>query len=142
MDLRTFNYYVEGRVFEWVMSIAMIAVSVEIFFWPEMINSNAFLWMVPWLSEFDIAMLLLTVGWLRCTALILNGQRMFGVHLGPYIRAVGSVVCAFLWSQFAVTLLALSIQQGYPSPGLPFWVMFTFGEIYAAYTTVKNGRNG
>jgi hypothetical protein len=142
MNLRSFNYYVEGRVFEWVMSVAMIAVAVEILIWPQTAENNAFFWMSPWLSHGNIAMLLMTIGWMRCAALMLNGQRMFGSKLGPFIRAAGSVLSAFLWSQFAVTLLAASINQGYPSPGLPFWTMFTFGEVYAAYTTVKNGRSG
>lgn len=130
------------------MGISMVSVAFEIFFWPEMIKSSAFVWLSTFMREGDIALLLLLLGWSRCAALMLNGQQLFGgrellgIKVGPMVRAVCGVVSALLWSQFAVTLGWISYAQGYPSPGLPFWIMFTFAEIYAAYTTVKNGRSG
>jgi hypothetical protein len=46
-----------------------------------------------------------------------------------------------MWSQFVMALLRLSILQGYPSPGLPFWTMFVVVELYVAYRAVAgDGR--
>jgi hypothetical protein len=69
---------------------------------------------------------------------MINGQTVGGRKIGPYIRAVGSVLSSVMWVQFALALLQLSIKQGFPSIGLPFWIMFTIAELYVAYTTVKN----
>jgi hypothetical protein len=38
-----------------------------------------------------------------------------------------------MWAQFALALLRLSLEQGFPSPGVPFWTTFVAAEIYVAY---------
>jgi hypothetical protein len=136
---KNINYYVEGRVFEWVMGLSMAIVGLEIIVWPNAIDASAFRELNLVISERILTFLLLLIGWSRCSALMLNGQRLMGVKLGPYIRAACSIASAMIWMQFAIALAELSIFQGQPSPGIPFWTLFTAGELYAAYTTLKNG---
>lgn len=136
---KNINYYVEGRVFEWVMGLSMAAVGLEIIIWPDTIDASAFRELDLVIGKSTLTFLLLLIGWSRCSALMLNGQWMMGVKLGPYIRAACSVSSAIIWMQFAIALTELSASHGAPSPGIPFWTSFTAGELYAAYTTLKNG---
>ncbi len=136
MSLRSFNYYVEGRVFEWCMGIGMMVAAIECLVWPQVINGGGLLTLYVPVSALIIALLLL--GWSRCAGLMLNGQTMFKNKLGPYTRAICGVLSAIIWAQFVLSLIEQWIDRGYPSPGIPFWFMFTVGEIYTAYTTMKN----
>ena len=133
------NYYVEGRVFEWVMGLSTFFAGMEYWFWPEVIKDSSFHYLTSYIPHELLLFILIVLGWSRCSALMLNGQTMFGVRMGSYIRAACGVISGVLWAQISVALLLLSFDRGLPSPGLPFWVMFSFGEVYAAYTTVKNG---
>lgn len=138
MPLTRFNYYVEGRAFEWIMSISMCIVAVEVFIWPQMGNSTTFKFLREAVSADLLAFVLLFVGGVRCIGLMLNGHTVGLLKIGPWIRAIGSVISAMMWAQFALSLLHLSVQQEFPLPGVTFWTMFTLGELYVAYTTVKN----
>lgn len=133
-----FDHYVEGRAFEWVMSIAMFFAGVELLVWPNTISFGAFQWILLVMSQHFIAVFMILVGWLRMCGLMLNGQTIFGKPFGPYSRSVGSILSATMWVQFSFALFLSSLDRGAPSIGLPFWTMFTVGELYVAYTTVKN----
>lgn len=110
---------------------------IEFLIWPAALQGSAFRFLP--LPEIDLAFGVVLLGWSRCAALMLNGQKILGVKAGRYVRAGCGVVSAILWAQFTLALLQLSIAQNLPSPGLPFWFMFTIGELFGAYSTVKNG---
>lgn len=133
-----FDYYVEGRAFEWVMAIAMFFAGVELLIWSNTISFGAFQWILLVMSQQFIGLFMIVVGWMRMCGLMLNGQTVFNRQIGPYVRAVCSVLAATMWVQFAFALILSSLERGAPSIGLPFWAMFTVGELYVAYTTVKN----
>lgn len=135
VNLKSINYYVEGRGFEWAMGVASIPAGFIFLFWPAEVKSIY----TVLASHHVLGLSLIALGWSRCAALMLNGQEMFGIQLGPYVRAVCGVLSAILWMQFTFALVQVSMTRGYPSPGIPFWAMFTLVELYAAYTTVKNG---
>lgn len=132
------DYYVEGRVFEWVMGLSMLFVSIELILYPEAIKASAFRYLNTFMAVSTLTFIMFVLGWSRCAALMLNGQSMFGVQMGPFVRAGAGVLSSAIWIQFVIALIALSIEQDYPSIGIPFWTMFTIGELYAAYTTIKN----
>lgn len=132
------DYYVEGRAFEWVMGISMFCAGAEILIWQDTISFGAFQWLLLVMSQQFIGVFMVTVGWLRISGLMLNGQKVAGRPLGPYVRSVCSVLSASMWIQFAIALLFVGFDRGAPSIGLPFWFMFTAGELYVAYATVKN----
>lgn len=140
MSLQRINYYVEGRGFEWSMSLGALSCGVIFLIWPQAVFQSAFTMLLAFMPTHVLALALIAIGWSRCAALMLNGALMFGVRLGPYIRAGGGVLSAFFWVQFVFALIQISIERGYPSPGIPFWTMFTLTELYSAYTTVKNRR--
>ncbi len=141
MTLKTINFYVEGRAFEWCMGISMMAAAIEGTIWPRAVEGSGLL--TAYVPPSALIMALLLLGWSRCAGLMLNGQTMFKSRLGPYVRAICGVLSAIIWAQFVISLVAQWVDHGYPSPGIPFWFMFTIGELYTAYTTIKNrNRHG
>lgn len=139
------DYYLKGRVFEWLMTCSMLGLSVQVIIWPKTIEFSAFTYLVEAVSDKFVALFMFSIGWIRACALALNGHEVWGMKLGPLIRSVVAALCAVMWGQFAFALLQLSIYQSRPSPGLPFWTMFVFGEMYVAYRAVRDGfevKNG
>lgn len=138
--MERFNYYVEGRGLEWVIACGMLILSTELIFWPETLQARVFTLVLFVFSTKSISVILFVLGWAKCCGLMLNGQKVANVKLGPYIRAGSSVLSSVLFGQFTLALLKSSIDRGHPSVIMPFFFMFTFGELYVAYTTVKNAR--
>lgn len=135
------RYYVDGRLFEWSMTVPMLALSVLSFIWPLTLRGSAFRWILAVGSPPLIEVTMFTISWAALIGLLLNGHAVRGIRLGPIIRSATAVARAVIWVQFALALFRLSIIQGYPSPGLPFWLMFTVTELYVAYRAVAgNGR--
>lgn len=135
------RYYVDGRLFEWSMTLPMLILSVMAFIWPETLRGSAFRWILSVGPAPLIEILLFLISWSALIGLLLNGHAVRGIRLGPVIRSITAVARAVMWSQFVMALLRLSILQGYPSPGLPFWIMFVVTELYVAYRAVAgDGR--
>lgn len=140
MSLNRINYYAEGRGFEWSMAIGMVCCGFIFLIWPEALAQSAFTTLQMVFTSYSLAFAMILIGWSRIAALMLNGQPMFGARAGPYVRAIGGILSALFWVQFVFALIQISIVRGYPSPGIPFWIMFTLTELYSAYTTIKNRR--
>lgn len=135
------RYYVDGRLFEWTITIAMLWLAVATFVSPNALRASAFQWIVLAMSPTFVEIFLFMVGWTRLIGLLLNGHMFRGRRLGPIIRAVTAVFCAAMWVQFDLALVELSAHQGFMSPGVPFWSMFVFAELYVAYRAVAgDGR--
>ena len=135
------RYYVDGRLFEWVMTLSMLVLAGMTFTWPDTLKSSAFQWVAQVMSNSFIEIFLFFVGWIRFIGLLLNGHQINGYRIGPILRAGCAGLSAVMWSQLALALFHLSAQQGFPSPGIPFWVMCVNGEIYVAYRAVAgDGR--
>ncbi len=135
--MNRFSYYIDGRLFEWVMSISMVFLSVEIFVWPDTLKASAFRWVLQVMSEDFIGVVLLGAGVFRCAALVANGSSMV---IGPRVRAIGALCGAVIWVQFGMALIKLSIDQHFASPGIPFWFMFTLAELRVVYRAVLDVR--
>jgi hypothetical protein len=131
------NYYLDGRLFEWVMSVSMVILAIEIFAWPETLKESAFQWATMVMNTEFVGVVMFGAGWFRCWALIANGSSM---AIGPRVRAIGALVGAVLWFQFGLALAKHSIDQGIPSPGIPFWFMFTLAELRITYRAVLDVR--
>jgi hypothetical protein len=140
VPLRRFNYYVEGRVFEWTMAVSMLVGGIEIVAWPELVSFGLTPWMVTIVPQIYVGLFMMAVGWLRVSGLMLNGQTIMDVIVGPYVRAVCAILSSSLWVQFAFTLIVISYETSKISVGIPFWTMFTFSELYVAYRAAKNVR--
>lgn len=134
MTREFFHYYVRGRVYEWCMGIGMFFSGLEMLIWDNVVTFGAFHWLLLVLSQKWIGILLFFLGWIRISALMFNGQMLFGRRAGWLIRAICAIISASIWAQFSFALLQQSIVQGFPSIGLPFWTMFVFAELLVAYS--------
>jgi len=140
VPLGRFNPYVEGRVFEWIMAISIFVGGIEVVGWPRLVTFGLTPWMVTIIPQHYVGFFMISVGWLRMSGLVLSGQKILEVEVGPYVRAVCAVLSGSLWVQFAFTLIVVSYVEGKLSVGIPFWIMFTVGELFVAYTVAKNAR--
>lgn len=131
------NYYFDGRLFEWVMSVSMVLLALEIFIWPVTLKASAFQWVTLVINSQFIGVVLFFAGWFRVLALVANGSSL---AIGPRVRAVGALFGAVIWFQFGLALVYLSVEQNFPSPGVPFWFMFTLAELRITYRAVLDVR--
>ena len=127
------HYYIKGRVFEWTFALAMFIAGIQCLLWDNVISFGAFRWMLEIMSQKWIGTLMFFVGWIRISALMFNGQLLFGRRMGWMVRAVCAVISASLWAQFAMSLLQGAFLSGTPSIGIPFWTMFMCAELLIAY---------
>lgn len=134
------DYMLYGRVYEWWRSLAMIELALEIFGWRDVLKASAFQWLLLIMSTAFVGWFMLILGMLCVVALLLNGHSIYDVKVGPYLRSSIAILCAAMWVQFALALLRLSVLQGFPSPGVPFWSMAVFAELYIAYKAVFNAQ--
>lgn len=135
------RYYIDGRRFEWVITLAMLWLAVALFIAPEALRASAFQWIVLVMPTGFIGVFLLLIGWTRMIGLLLNGHTLVGIKIGPIIRSSTAIICAVMWVQFDLALFEFSARQGFMSPGIPFWSMFVIGELDVAYRAVSgDGR--
>jgi len=131
--------YVNGKLFEWVMTLTMLGMAVEIGFFPETLESSVFFLITDTLGTNFIGFFCTVIGLIRFGGLLFSGGILFnGVRTGPWLRAVAAVLSSAMWAQFVVGLFKFSIFQGYPTPGIPLWLFITLGEVYIAYRAMNN----
>lgn len=129
-----FHYYMKGRIWEWAMGLAMFLAGIELLIFDNVISFGAFHWMLLLVSQKWIGTLLFFIGWMRISALMFNGQLLFGRKFGWGVRAVCAVISATIWAQFSLALVQNSIGTGVPSVGIPFWTTFIAAELMVAYS--------
>lgn len=129
-----FTYYVKGRIYEWTMAFVMFFSGLELLIWEHVLTFGAFGWLLLVMSQKLIGVLMLFIGWTRISSLMFNGQLLFGHRFGFIARASCAVLSAVVWAQFSFALLAISINQGFPSIGLPLWTLLVFAELLVAYS--------
>lgn len=129
------RYYVDGRLFEWSMTLPMLLLSIMAFIWPQTLRSSAFQWIAVVMPIPVTETIMFLISWTALIGLLLNGHEWNGTRIGPFIRSAAAIARAVIWAQFAWALFRLSCLQGFPSPGLPFWMMFAVTEIYVANRT-------
>lgn len=134
----TIRHYFSNRLFEWVMTFAMLAIACEIAIWPNTIGASAFRFILRIVSPEDMGIFFLVFGIVRVIALIANGN---WPEYGPRLRAVGAGSAALMWGQMFVALLLLAPHNsGIPSPGIPVYFALTVGELLSAYRAISDAR--
>ena len=132
--------YCRNRLFEWVMTLSMIGMAVEIAIWPKAVAASSFRLMLGVINPLNIGMFFLAFGLLRIAALIANGS--WPEH-GPRMRAMGAGAAALMWGQMCVALFLLTAQRnGIPSPGISLYFFLTVGELVSAYRAISDARTG
>lgn len=131
-------YMVDGRLFEWVMSIPVVILSVMLFVWPQVAQAPAFR-LFSWAVPADlISVSLLACGVACIVALIVNGASL---SIGPRVRSWTAMMRSVLWLQFGISTLQAGIEQGYPYTVQPFWFTFALAELWVAYRAVLDVRS-
>ena len=135
-----FMGYCRNRLFEWVMTLTMLGIAVEVAIWPAAVGASSFRFMLLVISPSNIGMFFLAFGFLRIAALIANGS--WPEH-GPRMRAMGAGAAALMWGQMFVALLMMAPQNnGIPSPGISLFLFLTIGELLSAYRAMSDARPG
>lgn len=127
------SYYVKGRHFEWTFALSMFFAGAQLLIFDNVLSFGVFQWLQQIVSQKWIGSILFFVGWIRISALMFNGQLLFGRRFGWAVRAVCAVIGASMWAQFVLALIQNAVVTGAPSLGIPFWVIFTFMELMVAY---------
>lgn len=136
-----FNLFVchcRHRLFEWVMTAAMLGLAIEIAIWPGTIGASAFRYMLQVVGTQNLGTFFAVAGLLRIAALTANGR--WPVY-GPRIRAVAAGCGALIWFQMLIALFILAPKSGIPSPGIPVYLALTFGELISAYRAATDVRS-
>lgn len=124
------------RLFEWVMTFAMLGLAVEIVIWPQTIGASAFRFVLVIVSTENMGLFFLAFGVVRIVALFANGR--WPEH-GPRMRAMGAGASALMWGQMCIALFMLAPHnQGIPSPGIPVYFALTIGELISAYRATSD----
>jgi hypothetical protein len=135
-----FMGYCRNRMFEWVMTLAMLGIALEIAIWPSSIASGSFRLLLVVISPAELALFFGTFGLLRIAALIANGS--WPEH-GPRMRAMGAGAAALMWGQMCIALMLLTPDLGgVPSAGIPVYFSLTVGELISAYRAISDARPG
>lgn len=132
------EYYLRGRLVEWMMSTPIIILSLMLFVWPQITEAPAFQLFAAVVPSRLIGVVLLIVGVSCIVALLVNGASM---SIGPRVRSWAALARSVLWIQFGLSTVEASIAQGYPYTVTPFWFTFAVAEIYVAYRAVLDVRN-
>lgn len=128
-----FNFLVchcRHRLFEWMMTAAMLMLALEIIIWPGTIGASAFRYIARVVYPENLALFFLVIGAFRIVALFANGQWPV---IGPRIRAGAAFGAAIIWGQMLAALIVLAPTTGIPSPGIPVYFAITIGELISAY---------
>ena len=130
--------YCRNRMFEWVMTFAMLGIALEISFWPSSIESGSFRLLLIIISPTGLSLFFGAFGLLRIAALIANGS--WPEH-GPRMRAMGAGAASLMWGQMCIALFLITPNQGgVPSAGIPVYFALTIGELLSAYRAISDAR--
>jgi hypothetical protein len=134
MPLSLPGYTRTDRLFEWIMALTMVLLSLTLAHPAETFERSA---LRPLLeagfSEDFLASTFGLMGALRACALFANGRIP---TYGPWARNVGAFVGSLIWSQMAAVLLYDSIRTGLPALTAPIFLGLAIGEVASCYRSV------
>jgi hypothetical protein len=138
VDMIDIDSFYRNKLFEWVMTCAMLGVAIEIALWPETIQASSFRYMLNLISAGNMGIFFLVFGAMRVAALIANGS--WPEH-GPRLRAMGAGAASLMWGQMCAALFVIIHVKGIPSPGIPVYFALTVGELVSAYRAISDARS-
>ena len=106
----TLHHYCGNRLFEWVMTLALLALGVLVIQWPDAMAASAFRYVLHIIGPIHLGIFYIVIGGFRIAALIANGSWQHG----PYVRAFGALAGAVIWSQMDLALVLLIPHAGTP----------------------------
>ena len=130
-------YYLDGRLFEWTFSVCSLSLGVGMLIWPKMAHGRIVRVLVELVGWPAVALVFFTVGFASIVALIVNGNSW---TIGPRVRSICAIIRGILWGQFVTSMVYVSLDQGFPSPMVIFFSVFTASEFYIVYRAVLDVR--
>lgn len=131
------HHYLKNRLYEWSVTIPLIAVSCMVVVWPQILSAPSFKYFSEKFSAELILGFLFTCSVVCCIALLANGASFV---IAPFVRSWAAMGRAVIWFQFSISTFSASLALGYPYTVTPFWVMFMLVEFYVAYRAVLDVR--
>lgn len=132
------QYYLDGRLFEWTFSFCALVLGTAMFAWPKMAHGSIVKVLIDLIGWPAAAGIFAMVGLASLTALVVNGQSL---AIGPRVRSICAIFRSVLWAQFTLSMIYVSIAQGFPSPMVFFFGIFTLSELYVVYRAVLDVRD-
>ena len=131
--------HVGNRLFEWLMTVAMLLLAVHIFIWPSSIAASPFQLLLLIIRPESLAFWFLLFGLIGIAALIANGA---WPRWGPVMRATAAFGRAMIWGQMAAALFMLIPEIGSPpSPDIPVFCVLTIGEFISCYRVLATNAS-
>lgn len=134
----SFQYYLDGRLFEWSFSACSLLFGLVLLAVPSTSRGSIIRPLFDLVGWPAIGMIFLVVGVASVVALVVNGRSM---SIGPRVRACCAIWRAALWSEFALAMTQVSYNEGHPSPMIIFFSVFTASEFYVVYRAVLDVRD-
>jgi hypothetical protein len=127
--LKALAAFVGYRSTEWLNVGCFFGLFVEVLVIP---NSATFQYMSGSGRSYGLAIIFLLTSYLRALALILNGR---SYYYGPYLRAIGALVGAVLWTLLSVSLARIIFDHQYLSEpiSIPIYVALALSELLTVY---------
>jgi hypothetical protein len=134
---RPITFYLDARLFEWAFSVPMIFLGVSILISPAIANGSILHVLVGSIGALLAALVFVAVGITGIVALIANGRSM---RVGPRLRSLSAVIRSILWLTFTLSMVRVSIEQGFRSPMVFFWSSFIVTELYISFRAALDVR--
>lgn len=126
------------RLFEIVMTGAMLGLGCWVVIWPGSIGESAFRAVLEIFGVVTLTLVYLSIGVSRAFALYVNGSSFVW---GPIVRAVGALGSAGVLFQMDMALVRLHFDNGSdPSPGIPIFTALVCGELISTYRAAADVR--
>lgn len=125
----------ENRLFEWVMTGALLGQGLTMLVWPIAIEVGLFRYILLVAEPDILATIYLLLGIFRSVSLVID--RRF-LKWGPRLRAIGASGAALLWLQMTASLVQVVPLQLAPSISIAVYFSLAVGEFYAMFRAVKD----
>ena len=132
------TYYLDGRLYEWTFSVCSLWLGLSMLVFPSIANGSIVKVLVDLVGWPMVAIIFILVGLASIAALIINGSSH---EIGPRVRSICAILRSILWAQFVLSMIYVSKLQGFPSPMVIFFSVFTASEFYVIYRAVLDVRD-
>lgn len=125
------------RLFEWVMTLVLLGYGIEMFFYPDLINSSLFTAILSLVAAEHLTVLFLIVGFVRLSALIANGTWPVA---GPILRFGGALMGAIIWLEMGIALVHQYSTGSVKPVSIPVFIPLAIGEMISSYRAAADAR--
>lgn len=135
---RPVTHYFDNRQLEWAMSASLLTAGMAMLVWPIIAHGSILQVLVHSIGTAGVTITFIVIGLLGMAALVANGA---SVKTGPHIRSITAIVRAVIWTSFVLSMVQVSIEQGFPSPMVIWFAYIMLAELYTSYRAVLDVRN-